>query len=246
MRSSQTTLQIAINVTAMLILFALITMTFQPVFGGWRFFVAGVGGAVLGIVIGLLTSRGSLQGWLYTAAGVVLAYVLFGVQLAVPSTALWHVLPSLEGLRELMLGAVFSWKGLLTAEPPAEGFPSLLVVPFLTMLLCASVATTLALRLRRHGSFALIPVLIALVVGITFGTKIASFPVAVGVALAGVAVAWLAWRSKIHRDAAREGDRARGHGGAQAAKRPRAQAISRSHRDAGSREHRVPQASASS
>ena len=200
MRSSQTTLQIAINVTAMLILFALITMTFQPVFGGWRFFVAGVGGAVLGIVIGLLTSRGSLQGWLYTAAGVVLAYVLFGVQLAVPSTALWHVLPSFEGLRELMLGAVFSWKGLLTAEPPAEGFPSLLVVPFLTMLLCASVATTLALRLRRHASFALIPVLIALVVGITFGTKIASFPVAVGVALAGVAVAWLAWRSKIHRD----------------------------------------------
>lgn len=190
----------AIDMIVLFLLFGMITMTFQPVFGGWRFLIAGLGGTVLGITIGYFTSRGALKGWLYTAAAIVLAYVIFGVQLAVPSQALWHVLPSLEGLRELMLGAVFSWKGLLTAEPPAEGFPSLLVVPFLTTLLCAAVATTLALRLRKHASFALLPVLVALIVGITFGTKLASFPVAIGVGLAIVVAAWLAWRSKLHRE----------------------------------------------
>lgn len=200
MNISHPTVRTVINIVVMLLLFTMITMTFQPVFGGWRFFVAGLGGTLLGIAVAFFTSRGALRGWLYTAAGIVIAYVLFGVALAVPSAAIWHVVPSLDGLRELMLGAVFSWKGLLTAEPPAEGFPSLLVVPFLTMLICASVATTLALRLQKRASFALIPVAVALVIGITFGTKLASFPVLIGIGLAIVSIAWLAWRSKIHRD----------------------------------------------
>lgn len=192
-------LHIAIDIAVLLILFAAVTVTFGPVFGGWRYLLAGIGGAALGIGIGMGTSFGPLRGWLTAAAGIVLAFVLFGVPLAVPSKALWGVLPSLEGLRDLLLGAVFSWKEVLTAEPPIGAFEGLLTVPYLTMLICATVATGLAMRLRRAAGWTLLPVLIALAVGIVFGTKTAALPWLVGAAVAVVGIAWLAWRMHMVR-----------------------------------------------
>ncbi len=170
------------------------TLSFGPVFGGTAYLLAGLGGTLLGIAVGVATSLRPLRGWLMTAAGVVLALVLFGPALAVPRKALGGVLPTLEAWQELLLGVVFSWKGLLTAEPPAEGFPSLLVVPFLTLLVCSAVATVLALRLRRAAPSAMIPGVVALVVGISFGTKIAFWPAVLGIVVAGVIIAWCAWR----------------------------------------------------
>ena len=52
-----------------------------------------------------------------TVAGVMLVYVVFGYALAVPSQTIWGFVPT-AGRQELLLGTVFSWKGLLTAEPP--------------------------------------------------------------------------------------------------------------------------------
>ncbi len=170
------------------------TLSFGPVFGGTAYLVAGMGGTLLGIAVGTVTSLRPLRGWLLTVAGVVLALVLFGPALAVPRKTIGGVIPTLDAWRELLLGVVFSWKGLLTAEPPAEGFPSLLVVPFLTLLVCSTVATVLALRLRRAALFAMLPGVLALLVGISFGTKIAFWPAALGVVVAGVVVAWSAWR----------------------------------------------------
>lgn len=170
------------------------TLSFGPVFGGTAYLVAGLGGTLLGIAVGVVTSLRPLRGWLLTVAGAVLALVLFGPALAVPRKSIGGVIPTLDAWRELLLGVVFSWKGLLTAEPPAEGFPSLLVVPFMTLLVCSTVATVLALRLRRGAPFAMLPGVVALLVGISFGTKIAFWPAALGVVVAGVVVAWSAWR----------------------------------------------------
>jgi len=186
--------QAAVDCAAVLVVMLAATGSFGPVFGGTAYLVAGLGATVLGIAVGVATSLRPLRGWLMTAAGIVVALVLFGPALAVPRSTIAGVIPTLEAWRELLLGVVYSWKGLLTAEPPAEGFPSLLVVPFLTMLLCSSVATVLALRLRRGAPFAMLPGVVALVVGIAFGTKIASWPIVLGLAVAGVVVAWCAWR----------------------------------------------------
>ncbi|WP_347754556.1 transglutaminase-like domain-containing protein [Agrococcus sp. ProA11] len=177
------------------------TLSFGPVFGGTAYLVAGLGGTLLGIAVGVVTSLRPLRGWLLTVAGVVLALVLFGPALAVPRKTIGGILPTLDAWRELLLGVVFSWKGLLTAEPPAEGFPSLLVVPFLTLLVCSTVATVLALRLRRGAPFAMIPGVAALLVGISFGTKIAFLPAVLGIVVAGVVVAWSAWRRATWRTA---------------------------------------------
>ncbi|MEV7528025.1 transglutaminaseTgpA domain-containing protein [Agrococcus sediminis] len=190
----RTPAQAAIDCGAVLIVMVAATLSFGPVFGGHAYLVAGIGGALAGIAVGVATSLRPLRSWLMTAAGIVLALIVLGPALAVPRSTLFGVLPTLEAWRELLLGVVYSWKGLLTAEPPAEGFPSLLVVPFLTMLVCATLATVLALRLRRGAPLAMLPGLLALVVGIAFGTKIAFWPIALGVVVAGVVVAWWAWR----------------------------------------------------
>ncbi|MCR8671865.1 transglutaminase domain-containing protein [Agrococcus sp. HG114] len=189
----------AVDCAAILVVLLAATLAFGPVFGGTRYLVAGIGGSLLGIAVGVVTSLRPLRGWLMTAAGFVLALVVFGPALAVPRQTIGGVVPTLEGWRELLLGVVFSWKGLLTAEPPAEGFPSLLVVPFLTTLLCGTVATVLALRLERGAPFAMVPPVVALVVGIAFGTKIAFWPTALGAVVAGVVLAWSAWRRATWR-----------------------------------------------
>ncbi|WP_293698208.1 transglutaminase domain-containing protein [uncultured Agrococcus sp.] len=188
-----------IDIAVMFVLFSLVTLTFGPAFGGFQYLIAGLGGALLGIGVGVLTSSGPFKGWLYTTAGVVLAYVLFGVALAVPSKALWGVLPTLGGLRDLMLGIVFSWKEVLTAEPPLTTFAGLLAVPLLTTLICSALSTVLALRLRKFSLWAVAPVFAALLVGIIFGTKMVAFPWLVGVAVVVIALAWSSWRMHMFR-----------------------------------------------
>lgn len=191
--------QAAIDCAAVFVICLAATLSFGPVFGGIAYLIAGLGGTLLGIAVGVVTSLRPLRGWLLTAAGIVLALVLFGPALAVPRKTIGGVIPTLEAWQELLLGVVFSWKGLLTAEPPAEGFPSLLVVPFLTLLLAASLSTVLALRLRRGAPFAMLPAVTALIVGILFGTKIAFWPIVLGIVVAGVVIGWCAWRRAAWR-----------------------------------------------
>lgn len=191
--------QAAIDCAAVLTVMVCAALAFQPVFGGTQALVAGIGGAIVGVVVGVVTSLRPLRSWLMTLAGVVLALLLTGPALAVPAKAIGGVLPSLAAWQELLLGVVFSWKELLTAQPPAQGFPSLLIVPFLTLLVCSTLATVLALRLRRGAPFAMLPGVVALVTGIAFGTKIAFWPIVLGIVVAGVMIGWIAWRRQAHR-----------------------------------------------
>ena len=189
----------SVDVAVIALLGAFVTLTFGPVFGGIRYLIAGLGGTLLGIGVAVATTRGPLRGWLMTIAGVMLVYVVFGCALAVPSHTIWGFLPTLGGLRELLLGTAFSWKGLLTAEPPAEGFPSLLVVPFLTMLVTSAAGVAVALGLRSGAVFGIVPPALALAVAISFGTADEPFALATGVGFGLLVIGWLAWRSHERR-----------------------------------------------
>ncbi|GAA2171270.1 transglutaminase-like domain-containing protein [Agrococcus versicolor] len=191
--------QVAIDCGVILLVHAMATLAFGPVFGGVDFAIAGIGGAIAGILVGIVSSLRPLRGWLVTVAGVVVAYVVVGPALAVRHATIGGVIPTIDGLRELMLGSFVSWRSLLTAQPPVQGFPSLLVVPMLTMLVCATVATVLALRLRRGAAWAMLPGVVALVVGIAFGTRIAAQPILLGVVTACASIAWIAWRGATAR-----------------------------------------------
>lgn len=133
-----------------------------PVYQNPAFFVALAGGAILGAVIALLSARGS---WsvLRTAVTAVLAYLIFGVPLAVPSEAFLGFLPSLQGELNLLTGVVLSWKQLVTVMPPVGAFEALLVPVFLLSLLGVLLAVVLSLRIPRIKSIAGIAALIPVV-----------------------------------------------------------------------------------
>ena len=54
----------------------------------------------------------------YTLPVKGVGYFLFGAAFAVPHTAIAGVVPSLDSLRELMLGSVEGWKRFITTAPP--------------------------------------------------------------------------------------------------------------------------------
>ncbi len=167
-------------------------LAFGPAFGGVGYLIAGIGGIVLGIAIALAGWRLS---WniVIVAAVTIIVYLVFGGALAAPTTTLFGVIPTLETVRTLVLGVVFSWKDVLTLVTPVGGFAGVLVVPFLSALVATVLAASFALRLRR-AVWALLPVVALFVTAIAFGTREGAFPVAQGLAFAGIALAWAAWR----------------------------------------------------
>jgi hypothetical protein len=115
------------------------------------------------------------------AAVTVLAYFLFGGAVALRQTTVAGIGPTFVTLRSLALDAVTSWKDLLTVVPPAAAFPDVMIVPFLSCLVVAVLAGSLALRARRPG-WALLP-LAALTVGtILLGTAQVAWPIGQGIA----------------------------------------------------------------
>ncbi|TFD46341.1 transglutaminase domain-containing protein [Cryobacterium frigoriphilum] len=180
------------DVVTLLVLLGLGVLGFGPVFGGTDYVIAGFGGLLLGLGLALLGTR-LRWGTIVVATATALTYFVFGGVLALRPTTIAGVVPTLDTLRELALGVVFSWKQLLTVEAPVTGFDALLIVPFLSTLLTAVLAGSFALRLRRPA-VALLPTAALFTVSIGFGTHETVLPVVRGILLAVVAIAWTAWR----------------------------------------------------
>ncbi|WP_066043314.1 transglutaminase family protein [Herbiconiux solani] len=180
-------------------------LSLGPAFGGVGYLVAAVGGIVLGSLIGLAGWRLS---WniVVIAAVTIVVYLLFGGALAAPDTTIIGVIPTFDTLRTLVLGIVFSWKDVLTLVTPVGQFDGVLVVPFLSSLLTSVLAVSFATRFRgQRVLWALLPVLALFVTAIAFGTREAAFPLVQGILIAGIGLAWAAWRRHEARVAAAAG-----------------------------------------
>ncbi|MFK4759646.1 transglutaminaseTgpA domain-containing protein [Microbacterium sp. ZW T5_45] len=165
---------------------------FWPTFAGGSYLVAAVGGIVLGLAVAALCAW---RGWgMLVVAGItIVVYFLFGGPLALPQTALFGVIPTLDTLERLALGVVTSWKQMLTTVAPVAAADGHLIVPFLLALVGTVVAASLALRVRQVA-WALVPVGLMLVLAILLGTPAPAFPLAQGLVFAVLAIAWLALR----------------------------------------------------
>jgi transglutaminase-like putative cysteine protease len=115
-------------------------------------------GAVLGAVLAVISAR---KPWSVLRTGLVTlaVYLFVGVPLAVPSAALFGVLPSLPGELSLLAGTVLSWKQLVTVMPPVGSYEALLVPALLLALVGMLVALRLALRKPASAWAALVPIL---------------------------------------------------------------------------------------
>ena len=165
---------------------------FAPLYVGTAWLTAAAGAVVIGLGLAI---GGHYGRWPVALQGlaVMVAYFVAGGPLVFASTTVSGVLPTVGTLRALTDGAVTSWKALLTVQVPAEGAGLVVLVPFITALVCSALAGALALR-AKAPAWALIPATAVLVVSISFGTYKAFAPTAQALVFAGTAVAWLAFR----------------------------------------------------
>ncbi len=197
-RTMPLALQAGVDWSVLTVLLGLGVLGFGPTFGGdARYLIVGFGGVLLGLGIAWLAAR--YRWGLWTTVGAVLgAYLVLGSALAAPVEAFLGFLPTLESLRVLIVGVVFSWKDILTVADPVGIARGMLVVPFLGSLLTAVVAGSLAWRLRSPY-WVMLPVFALFITSIAFGTNRASLPEVRGILLIAVVTAWLAYRRDIAR-----------------------------------------------
>lgn len=176
------------------VLVTLAALAFGGAYGGTRWLVAAAGGALVGAAAVLLVDR--LRGpWWVAAAAATGGYLLFGAALAVPSTAIGGVLPSVESLRLLTVGVVASWRQLLTVAVPVGSSGALMIPAYLSALVATAVGAGIALRTRRPR-WALAAPLAMLVVAALFGASTPWLPLVSGLGVAVGGMVWASWRSR--------------------------------------------------
>ncbi|GAB3618099.1 transglutaminase-like domain-containing protein [Okibacterium endophyticum] len=181
---------------------------FAPAFADGVFLVAGIGGILVGACAGYLSRLWRLNAFVTVMLAVV-AYVVVGTPLAVPSQGLFAVLPTLDSLRSLALGSVFGWTDIVTLPAPVAQPDYIDVLPYACGWLVGLVSAVLALRWmprRERGTLAASVLLVApfvlYLLGVLVGTSQPFLAVVRGVALALIALIWLGWRRGDNRNAA--------------------------------------------
>ncbi|WP_125773479.1 transglutaminase-like domain-containing protein [Antribacter gilvus] len=178
----------AVDALALVVMLAAVVIGFGPVWGSSGYLLPAIGGVVVGLGVAWLCAWRRWPAVTVLAAAVV-AYLVLGGAFALPSTTIAGVVPSLETLRELLLGAVQGWKEFVTTVPPMQSFPDLAVVPFLLMMVVSLVAGTIAWR-AKHAAWAVVVVLTGLVGVILLGTIEPALPVVQGLIVSVTALLW--------------------------------------------------------
>ena len=182
----------SLDLVAVALLLAVAVVGFGPSFDGPQYLVAGLGALALGLSIAWLGAR-LRWGVLPVAGATVAAYFVFGGALALPHTAFAGVVPTLDTWARLAVGAVTSYKQLLTTVPPVSASDGHLVVPFLLVLVATVLTGSLALRVRPVA-WSLLPAGALLATQILLGVAQPAAPSVQGVVFAVVAAVWLAVR----------------------------------------------------
>lgn len=193
-----------VSLGAVVLLLVAAGATHGAVFGSLSGYVAACGGIVIGTLVALAGAR-----WRWNPLEVLLAaiisYLLAGGPLALPTTTGRWGVPTMATLQGLVVGAVTSWKDLLTIAPPAASFVGPGIVPYLSGLLCSLVAVTIALRAGERRGWALVAVAALGLIGILWGSQRAPLALpAAGLALV-VTMVWMAHLQQRGRNAAGHG-----------------------------------------
>jgi len=185
-------LWIGVDLAALLVLSGLAATAFRITFGTNWVWVTCVGGAVVGMAVGLVAALRNLPTWL-AAVALAVGYLVLGSALAMPGQSSSMVIPTVRTLRQLVFGVVTSWKQVLTIAAPIGETQSLLVVPLITMMLAGLIGVTIALRSARPG-WAWVAPAGAATVGVLFGVQTAFWPAVLAVGFVVVVLTWTGYR----------------------------------------------------
>ncbi|GAA2040010.1 transglutaminase-like domain-containing protein [Agromyces tropicus] len=176
--------------TAILVAVAATAMIpWWPVYESGAFLVAAAVAILVGAAVGVVGAAFAWPSWAVVST-VAAAYLVLGVPVAVPTSAYGGVLPTAEGLIDLVSAVALSWKQLVTISVPVGSYQALLVPPFLLGLIATTASVTIALRTRRPA-LALLPPAGLLVAGIVLGVVHDDVAFEAGVAFLVAGVAWL-------------------------------------------------------
>lgn len=154
----------------------------------------------LGSLIAILGAVFRWPAWAVMVATVA-GFLVVGVPVAVPSKAQFVVLPSLDGMLDLITGVALGWKQLLTITLPVGNYEALLVPALVLVLLTSVIGLSIALR-ARHGELAVIPPIVLFIVATAFGASYPNRPFDAPIALMVVVLFWLVWMRWYRRRAA--------------------------------------------
>lgn len=137
-----------------------------PIYASPALFIAAVAGLLSGTLLALWSWRGSRSPLSTVIVGAII-FVVIGVPVAVPTQALWGILPSFEGLVSLLAGVVLSWKQLVTVMPPVGSYEALLVPVLILTMAGSAVAVSGTLRWIGKPRGNLVPLVPLGVLGIS-------------------------------------------------------------------------------
>jgi hypothetical protein len=188
---------VAANTAIAAVAIALASASLWPVYASGRYVVLVAVTVVLGSATAILGARFRWPSYAVVLASFAVLLVT-GVPLAVPDAAIGGVLPSLDGLRQVLAGLALGWKQLLTIATPVGAYQALLV-PALVLVLATTVTSlTIALR-ARWGELGAVPPVVLFLVGIAFGPSRVVWPVPLTLALLVVILLWVIWRRRARR-----------------------------------------------
>lgn len=186
-----------VDLGVVLVLTGLAVLAFRSSYGGARFLLVGLVGAVLGLVVAHLAAR---LRWplVVTVATAVVLYAVAGAVVALRDQTIAGVLPTPAAIVDALRTTVTGWKELVTTTPPVGSTGTLMVLPFAGAMVCSLTAYLLARRFRSP-LVGVVPPAVLLGVGIATGTNDPVSLVIHGAVFGAVGVAWVAWREHQRR-----------------------------------------------
>jgi transglutaminase-like putative cysteine protease len=126
------------------------------------------------------------------------AFVVLGVPLAVPDKAALGLLPTVDGLLDLLAGVALGWKQLLTITLPVGNYQALLVPAFALLLAASVVGLSVGLR-AKYGELGVLAPVTVFLTAVIFGPEEAVAPAAIALGLLASILLWVIWRRWYRR-----------------------------------------------
>jgi len=205
---------VAVNTVMLWLATVVAASALWPIYASSAFLVMVAVALAVGTLIAIL---GAIFRWpaFVVMLATVVGFFAVGVPVAVPSKTQFGVLPTLEGLIDLVAGVALGWKQLLTITLPVGDYEALLVPAFVLVLLSTVVGLTVALR-AQWGELGVLAPIVVFIVATAFGPEFPDRPLIAPIALMVIVLFWLVWfrwyrrRTAIRMLVSRTGDGAAG------------------------------------
>ncbi|CAN5318430.1 transglutaminase-like domain-containing protein [soil metagenome] len=191
---------VLVNTGMMALATVIATSALWPIYRGPSLIVLIAVALVVGSAIAIL---GAVFRWASPVMmlATILAFLVVGVPVAVPGKAQYGLLPTLDGLRDLVTGVALGWKQLLTISLPVGSYEALLVPALVLVLVTTVVGLTVALRARR-GELAVFAPIALFILATAFGPNYPTRGLDAPIALLVVLLFWTVWFRWSRRRAA--------------------------------------------